>query len=112
MSLRNFLECIIYSLYTTAESIVTAIIDVLLCFQIPISKIGWQCYDGCSAMAGAQGGVDGKIQEIKPRAVFIHCYDHVLNLSVSDTIKQCMIMKDCLDTSYELVKLNLVFSKA
>ena len=28
-----------------------------------------------------------------------------LNLSVSDTIKQCIIMKDCLDTSFELVKL-------
>lgn len=42
---------------------------------------------------------------MEPRAVFTHCYGHALNLSVSDTIKQCNIMKDCLDTSYELVKL-------
>ena len=95
-----------YNLQSTpAESIGTAIMDVLLQFQIPISKIRGEYYDGCSTMAGARGGEVAKIYEMEPPAVFTHCYGHVLYLSVSDTIKQCIIMKDCLDTSYELVKL-------
>ena len=50
-------------------------------------------------------GVAAKIKKIEPRAVFTHRYGHALNLSVSDTIKQSPAMKDCLDTSFELVKL-------
>ena len=92
-------------LRTDAGSIVSAITDALLRFQIPMTKIRGQCYDGCSTMAGAKVGVAVKIQEKEPRAVFTHCFGHALNLSVSDTIKQSGIMKDCLDTSYELIKL-------
>ena len=56
-------------------------------------------------MAGARGGVAAKFQQIEPRTVFTHCYGHALNLGVSDAIKRSIIMKDCLDTCYELVKL-------
>lgn len=95
-----------YSLQSTsAQSIVSAITDTLVRFQISMTKIRGQCYDGCSVMAGARGGVAAKIQQIEPRAVFTHCYGHTLNLDVSDIIKQSIIMKDCLDTCYELVKL-------
>ena len=89
---------------TTADSIVSAITDALLHFQI-INKVRGQCYDGCSTMAGARGGVAAKIQQMEPRVVFTHCYGHALNLGVSDTVKKSIIMKDCLDTCYELVKL-------
>ena len=95
----------LYNLFsTTADSIVASIKDVLLRFEIPTSKIRGQCYDGCSTMAGARGGVAAKMQQIEPRAVFTHCYGHALNLSVNDTIKGCTTMKDCLDTCFELVK--------
>lgn len=95
-----------YSLLSiTADSIVDAIKDILLRFQIPFTKVRGQCYDGCSTMAGKRNGVATKIQNIEPRAVFTHCYGHALNLSISDTIKHCSIMKDCLDTCYELIKL-------
>ena len=95
-----------YSLLTTnAHSIVTAISDVLLRFEIPFAKIRGQCYDGCNTMAGSKSGVAAKIQENEPRAVFTHCYGHALSLSVSDTVKRSSVMRDCLDTCYELVKL-------
>ncbi len=59
-------------LSTTADSIVASIKDALLRFEIPTSKIRGQCYDGCSTMAGARGGVAAKMQQIEPRAVFTH----------------------------------------
>ena len=83
---------------TSAESIVGAIKDAFLRFQIPMTKIRGQCYDGCSTMAGSKAGVAKKIEELEPRAVFLHCYGHALNISVGNTIKQSTTMKDCLDT--------------
>ncbi len=77
-----------------ALSIVNVIKDILRRFQIPFAKLRGQCYDGCSTMAGAKSGVATRIPEIEPRAVFTHCYGHALNLSVADTIKQSVTMKD------------------
>ena len=80
-------------------------IHTFLRFQIPLAKLRGQCYDGCSTVTGAKAGVAAKIEEMEPRAVFTHCYGHALNLGVSDTIKQSPVMKDCLDTCFEVVKL-------
>ena len=79
-----------------AQSIVDAIKDAILRFQIPFTKLCGQCYDGCSTMAGARYGVSVKIQKLEPRAVFTHCYGHALNLAVSDTITNLPRMKDCM----------------
>ena len=68
-----------------AQSIVDAIKDAFLRFQIPFTKRRGQRYDGCSTMAGARAGVAVKIQELEPQAVFTHCCGHALNLAVSDT---------------------------
>ena len=83
-----------------AQSIVDAIEDAFLRFQIPFTKLRGQSYD-----AGARAGVAVKIQELEPRAVFTHCYGHALNLAVNDTITKVPKMKDCLDTCYKIVKL-------
>ena len=76
-----------------AQSIVDAIKDAFLRFQIPFTKLRGQCYDGCSTMAGARAGVAVKIQELEPRAVFTHCYGHALNLAVNDTITKVPKMR-------------------
>ena len=89
-----------------AQSIMQAMKDVFLRFQIPFAKLRGQCYDGCNIMAGTRAGVATEVQEIEPRAVFTHCYGHALNLGVSDAIKKSPAMKDCLDTCIELVKLR------
>ena len=44
-----------------AQSIVDAIKDAVLRFQISLEKLRGQCYDGCSTMAGAKAGVAAKI---------------------------------------------------
>ena len=40
-----------------ANRIVSVLLDALLRFQIPLSKLCGQCYDGCSTMAGTKSGV-------------------------------------------------------
>ena len=90
---------------TDAKSIVSVLLDALLRFQNPLSKVRGQCYDRYSTMAGVKYGVATQIAEKEPRAVFTHCFGHALNLGVSDTVKQSQLIKYCLDTCFELVKL-------
>ena len=76
--------------------------------NITITKFRGQCYDGTSSMSGCQSGVSGVasvLQSKAPRAVYMYCYGHPLNLACSDVVKSCKIMIDALDTSHELIKL-------
>lgn len=90
---------------STAKGIVSTILDVFLRLGVPITKLRGQCYDGCSTMAGVCSGVATRIQQLQPKAVFVHCYGHALNLSVNDTMKNSRISRDCLNTCYEVIKL-------
>ena len=56
-------------------------------------------------MSGTRGGVAALIQQEESRAIYTHCYGHALNLACEDAVKTCSIMKDALDTSYEVIKL-------
>ena len=56
-------------------------------------------------MSGSRGGVAFAFQKEEPRAIYTHCYGHALSLACSDAVKNFKIMKDALDTSYELIKL-------
>jgi len=88
-----------------ANTIVSAIKDVLQRLHLPMSKCRGQCYDGASTMKGPRGGVAKQLLDEEPRAVYTHCYGHSLNLAVGDTVKGCKIMKDSLDLIFEVSKL-------
>lgn len=53
-----------------------------------------QTYDGASAMSGHLNGLQMKVQQEYPMALYTHCYAHVLNLVLSqgmDEISECNI---------------------
>jgi len=80
------------------------------CFEkstvdVSITKLRGQCYDGASSISGHKSGVAAILRKEESRAVYTHCYGHALSLACSDAVKNCRIMKDALDTSYELIKL-------
>ena len=85
-----------------SETIVEAIKDALLRFQIPTFKWRGQTYDGASNMMGNKSGVAAKIIEMEPKAFATHCHSHSLNLSVKTTPGQCKILKDVKDTVGEV----------
>ena len=90
---------------TAAENTYATITDVLLHLNLSISKVRGHCYDGASAMSGCKSGVVTRLCAAEPRAVFTHYYGHALNLACGDTIKQSKLMRDALDTTYEITKL-------
>lgn len=70
-----------------AASLSTYIRNLLLKFDLDSSKIVSQGYDGASLMSGRCVGVQAKVREFAPIAVYIHCYAHVLNLVLVDSCK-------------------------
>ena len=89
----------------TADSLVSIIKDTLLRMNLKIQHCRGQCYDGASTMSGAKNGVAKQISTDEPRAVYTHCYGHALNLSVSDCIKQCKVVKLAIEVVGEISKL-------
>ena len=49
-----------------------------------MTKLVGQGYYGCSTMAGKEGGVQAIIRKKYPKAAFVHCSSHKLNLVVND----------------------------
>ncbi|KAK7870340.1 hypothetical protein R5R35_003727 [Gryllus longicercus] len=75
---------------TKAEALFEIVKDVLLRFGLPLSKLRGQCYDGAANVAGKISGLQERIREEEPRALFVHCNAHTLNLVVQDGIEKVL----------------------
>lgn len=89
----------------TSDSLVHAIKDTLIRFNLKLSDCRGQCYDGASNMSGIRNGVASQILAEEPRAIYTHCYGHALNLAVGNTMKGSKVCCEALETAYEITKL-------
>ena len=64
-----------------SRNILEALSDPLV--SLDPSQIRGQAYDGASMMSSEMAGVQAKIKEISPRALYTHCYSHCLNLAIA-----------------------------
>ena len=90
---------------TDASTIAKLTLDLLVRFNLPVKNCRGQCYDGAANMAGRRAGVAAKIKEVEPRALYIHCMGHSLNLAVQDTSRSVSVINEALDTVLELSKI-------
>ena len=70
-----------------AESLTKYILDTLDEYNINVSGLVSQGYDGASVMSGKVSGVQARIQNVVPTALYIHCNAHCLNLCLVDSVK-------------------------
>jgi hypothetical protein len=54
---------------------------------LTLEKLRGQGYDGAATMSGVYSGVQTRIKEMQPRAMYVHCASHNLNLVLNDCIK-------------------------
>jgi hypothetical protein len=87
---------------TTGATLSEIICDVLVRLALPISMLRGQCYDGASNMSGAIKGVRSRIQQIQPKAIYVHCFAHSLNLSVQDAVRSVPIVRDAMQCLRDL----------
>ena len=101
--MKNFSDYTMYLPLILTQTTVAK--DTFVRMNLPLSKLRGQCYKGASTMRGARSGVATRICEEEPRAVYTHCYGHSINLAASDAVKESKLMRDALDTIYEITKL-------
>jgi len=88
-----------------SNTLTRSIKDALVRLNLSINNCRGQCYDGASNMSGAKTGVAKQIRDVEKKAVYTHCYGHALNLAAGDCIKRSKVMRDALETTYEISKL-------
>ena len=96
-------EMDIYNRFITdAETITTSLKDILLRCNLTIDDSRWQTYDGAANMAGSRNGVAARISSENPRALYIHCGNHTLDLALHDCVKESEIISDALKVVQDL----------
>ena len=69
------------------QGLSTYILDTLQHFGLDPTSIISQGYDGASVMSGKCSGVQQRIKEVAPQALYVHCYAHCLNVALVDTTR-------------------------
>lgn len=90
---------------TSAEVLCEIILDVLYRFDLEVSNMRGQCYDGAANMSGHISGVQRRIREVAPKAFFVHCLGHNLNLVVQDGMEKIDIERLFINSAREFVNL-------
>ena len=68
----------------TIESLYKIVKDVLIRAELPLADCRGQGSDGVSNVSSHRHGLQTQIQADEPRAVFVHCLAHNLNLTAQD----------------------------
>ena len=74
-----------------------------------MEKLVAQTYDGASVMSSELNGVQARIKEDVPKAMFLHCYAHKLNLVLLHSAK---CMPECKTFFKTLEGLSAFFRKS
>ena len=85
-------ECFIGFLYLDRANAKMISEKILECIADPSISLDPTCirgqaYDGAAVMASDIAGIQAKIKDISPLAVYTHCYAHCLNLSIAAACK-------------------------
>ncbi|XP_053894445.1 zinc finger MYM-type protein 1-like [Malaclemys terrapin pileata] len=75
---------------TTGAFMSETILQELETMSLSVENLRGQGYDNGSNMKGKDNGVHRKMMEINPRAFFVPCSTHSLNLSVNDAARCCL----------------------
>ena len=94
-----------------SETIVNAIKDILLGFNLQLENCRGQTYDGASNMLGMKSGVATRILAEQPKALAVHCQGHTLSLTVKQLTSSCKILGDTMVTVDEICTLVKYLSK-
>ena len=86
---------------TTGEALFNKFIEGQRDAGLDISKMRGQGYDGASNMSGCHRGVQARVQQVVPQAMYVHCKAHSLNLSIVHACKEALV-RNLLDTVQQI----------
>ena len=75
-----------HMLISNADSLSKKNIDTVLDNKLDLQNCVAQCYDSVNVMSSIHSGVQERILNVVPHAIYIHCYAHRLNLCLVHTL--------------------------
>ncbi|XP_068227397.1 zinc finger MYM-type protein 1-like [Palaemon carinicauda] len=72
---------------TTGEALEKEVISMLNRNNLSIDDMRGQGYDGAANMSGICNGLQARVQRQNPKAVYVHCHAHSLNLVLVESAK-------------------------
>ena len=88
-----------------AKSLSVYILTTLRSNHLDLHSLVSQGYDGASVMSGRCSGVQRRIMEVVPQAIYVHCFAHVLNLVLVDCAKNVAVASEF----FALLDLSMCF---
>lgn len=88
---------------TEANILFQIVKDILIRFELPFDDLRGQCFDGASNMSGKLNGLQKLIRDEQPKAIYVHCAAHSLNLSVEDSLRDLSMMRDIMHLAKDLI---------
>ena len=76
--------------------------DALLRLNTELSNLRAQFYDDASNMTGIHNGVQARIRQEQPKAIYVHCTNHSLNLALQDASSSVRCVQDALSLTNDL----------
>nr|XP_008105126.1 PREDICTED: zinc finger MYM-type protein 1 [Anolis carolinensis] len=86
----------------SGEGLTEILLKELEARHIPLKNMRGQGYDNGSAMKRKHVGVQRRILDLNPRAFYVPCGNHSLNLVVNDAALSCSIAAECFTTIQDL----------
>ena len=90
---------------TTADALFQLLKDALARFGLPLDRCRGQCYDGASNMSGVKSGLQARVLEQEPRAQYVHCTAHLMNLIVQDVAQSIPACRNFMSIIRDLITL-------
>ena len=70
---------------STGKGLLDAFLEKAIKLQLELSDCRGQSYDNGANMKGKHSGVQARMLDINPKAVYVPCANHTLNLVVVDS---------------------------
>ena len=87
---------------TDSETLYQLVKEVMNKLQLELQNIVGECFDGASNMSGVNKGLSARMKECSPLAIYVHCYGHLLNLALQDTMTTVEPLRNTLGTIQSL----------
>ncbi|KAL4104452.1 hypothetical protein QTP88_019753 [Uroleucon formosanum] len=105
---ERFITFVDVSADRSADGLFKHVIDIVNRYELK-HKLVAQTYDGAAVMSGHVRGLQVKVKELYPKALFVHCFSHSLNLVLSQSASN---IKDCKIFFQTLTGMGSFFTKS
>ncbi|XP_018377428.1 PREDICTED: zinc finger MYM-type protein 1-like [Trachymyrmex cornetzi] len=96
---------------TKSETLLNIIKDILLRYELDITKLRGQCFNGAANMSGKYSGVQTLLRKLESRVLFVHCTAHILNLVAQDAMKNVEMINNFIGVAKDVISFIRDFPK-